>query len=197
MAKHHRQRIGADIIVPFIILALVFGGLLWQKYHEAKKLPEAPPGKQGPAAVQKVILFFGDEESHLIREGREIETCDNRLQCLRSLLEELFSGPVGDLTATVPEWTAINDVRIEDNMVTVDLEKDFADALAPGSSAEMLAVYAIVNTICINLPDIHKVKINLDGNQKSLLRHLDLSDPLEPDYSLESPTAAHRQQETK
>jgi hypothetical protein len=36
----------------------------------------------------------------------------------------------------------------------VDLEKGFSEALQPGSSAEMLAVYAIVNTICVNLPEI-------------------------------------------
>lgn len=197
MAIHHRQRIGADILVPFILLALVFGGLFWQKYHEARQFPDTPPGKQSPAAVQKVILFFGDGSSQLIREGREVETCENLTQCIRSLLEELFRGPIGDTTATVPEWTVINSVQVHDKTVTIDLDKDFSEALAPGSSAEMLAVYAIVNTICINIPEIQRVKINLDGNSNSLLRHLDLTDPLEPDYSLESTTAAPQQQGSK
>jgi len=197
MAIHHRQRIGADIIVPFILIALVFGGLFWQKYHEARQLPDTPPGKQGTAAFQKIILFFGDNENHLVREAREVENCVDRIQCLRSLLEELFRGPVGEMSAVIPEWTIINDVRIEGNQATVDLDKDFSESLTPGSSAEMIAVYAIVNTICINMPELQKVKINLGGNQKSLLRHLDLSDPLEPDYSLESPPATSKLQETK
>ncbi len=197
MAIHHRRRIGADIIIPFLLIALVFGGLFWQKYHEAQQLPESPPGKQGPAAVQKVILFFGDEQSQLRREARELETCDDQTKCLRSLLEELFRGPVGEMTAVIPEWTVINDVRIEGNLATIDLDKDFAEALAPGSSAEMMAVYALVNTICINMPEVHHVKITLDGNQNSRLRHLDLSDPLEPDYSLEPSSAAPLQQGTK
>lgn len=197
MAIYHRQRIGADIIIPFILIALVFGGLFWQKYHEARQLPDTPPAKQGPAAFKKIILFFGDNENYLIREAREIENCYDQPQCLRSLLEELLSGPVGEKTAVIPEWTVINDVLIEGNLATIDLDKDFSEALIPGSSAEMIAVYAIVNTICANMPDIQKVKINLDGNQKSLLHHLDLSDPLEPDYSLESSSASPQQQGAK
>lgn len=197
MAIHHRQRIGADIIIPFILLALVFGGLFWQKYHEAQNLPNSPPGEQGASSFQKIILFFGDDDNHLIREAREIENCYDRVQCLRSLLEELLSGPIGEMSAIIPEWTVINNVKIDGDLATVDLDKDFLESLPPGSAAEMIAVYAIVNTICINMPEVLRVKINLDGNQKSLLRHLDLSDPLEPDYSLESSSAAPQQQRTK
>ena len=196
MAIHHRQRIGADILVPFILLALVFGGLFWQKYQEAKQLPDAPPGKQGLAATQKVVLFFGDQTTHLIREARDLETCQDRTSCLRSLLEELFRGPVGDLTPVIPEWTTINHVQIEAFTATIDLSSDFAESLPSGSSSEMLAVYAIVNTICSNMPEIQKVKIDLDGNKSSQLRHLDLSDPLEPDYSLEYSPTETRKQET-
>ena len=197
MAIQHKQRIGADILVPFLLIALVFGGLFWQKYQEARQLPKAPPGKQGQAVTQKVTLFFGDNESHLIREAREIEACEDRSRCLRSLLEELFVGPVGELTAVIPEWTTINSVKIDGNLATVDLGKDFAESLEPGSSAEMMAVYAIVDTICINMPEIQHVKITLVGDQAAHLRHLDLSEPLEPDYSLEPPPAATPQQGKK
>jgi len=190
MAIQHKQRIGADVLVPFILIALVFGGLFWQKYQEARQLPDAPPGKQGPAATKKVTLFFGDNESHLVREAREVDTCEDRTTCLRSLLEELFVGPVGELVAVIPEWASINNVRIEGDLATIDLGKDFAEALEPGSSAEMMAVYAIVNTVCINMPEIRHVKITLDGDQAARLRHLDLSEPLEPDYSLEPPSPA-------
>jgi hypothetical protein len=49
----------------------------------------------------------------------------------------------------------------------------------------MLAVYSIVNTVCVNYPGISRVKLTVEGNQKSLLKHLDLSNPLTPDFSLE------------
>ncbi len=197
MAIQHKQRIGADILVPFILIALVFGGLFWQKYQEARQLPDTPPGKQGPAATKKVTLFFGDDESHLVREAREVEACTNQSECLRSLLEELFVGPVGELTAVIPEWTTINSVKIEDKLATVNLGKDFAESLEPGSAAEMMAVYAIVNTVCVNMPEIQRVKITLNDDQTARLRHLDLSEPLEPDYSLELQPATTPQQGKK
>lgn len=197
MSGHNNRRIGADILIPFILLALVFGGLFWQKYHEADKLPQNPPGTQGTATIQKIVLFFGDENGNLTREARDIETCQDRTTCLRSLLEELFRGPINNLTPVIPEWTVINEVKLEGPLAVVDLGKDFADALPSGSSAEMLAVYAIVDTICANMPEIKQVQITLDGNNQAHLRHLDLSDPLTPDFSLESPASAEQDQQSQ
>jgi len=54
----HKRRIGADIIVPFILIAVVFGGLFWQKYREATLLPTLPPAQQGDAVIRKVVLFL-------------------------------------------------------------------------------------------------------------------------------------------
>lgn len=183
------RRIGVDVLVPFLLVALVFGGLVWKKYHEAGQLPTEPPGQQGPAVVQKVVLLYANDQAQLAREAREVERCEDRATCLRALLEELFRGPISDLENIFPEWTTINQVRIEGNLAIVDLGADFAEGLAPGSSAEMLAVYGIVNTICINLPEIKLVQISIDGNRQARLRHLDLSQPLAPDYDLEAPAA--------
>lgn len=180
------RRIGVDVIVPFLLLALVFGGLFWKKYHEAGRLPVAPPGQQGPAVMQKVVLLYANQQGQLAREAREVEGCEDRVTCLSALLEELFRGPVSDLENIFPEGATINDVRIEGSLALIDLGADFAEGVAPGSSAEMLAVYGIVNTVCANLPDIKSVQISIDGNRQARLKHLDLSQPLTPDYGLEA-----------
>ncbi len=185
MAIRHKQHIGADIIVPFILIALVFGGLIWRKHYEAVQPPETAHGRNGMTSVQKIVLFFGNNNSYLSRETREIDYCDNRTSYLNCILEELVSGPVTDLVPVIPEWTDINLVKIEKDLAIVDLNKDFKVSLQPGSSSEMLAVYSVVNTICINMPEIHRVKITVECNNETHLSHLDLSDPLEPDYSLE------------
>jgi hypothetical protein len=54
-----------------------------------------------------------------------------------------------------------------------------------GSSAEMLAVYSIVNTVVVNFPVIQKVKLNVQGTSDVVLKHLDITEPLVPDFSLE------------
>lgn len=182
----HTRRVGADIVIAFILVALVFGGLLWQKYHEAAQLPTAPPGQQGPAAVQKVVLLYANEQGKLVREAREVERCEDRLTCLRALLEELLGGPISGLEDIYPEWASINEVRIEGDLAVIDLSADFRDGLAAGDSAEILAVYGIVNTVCANLPEIKRVRISIDGNSQTRLRQLDLSQPLQPNLALEA-----------
>lgn len=190
MAKNQKKAVGADILIPFLLLALVFGGLVWQKYRQAEKLPEIPPAQQGSAATKKVILFFGDNGTHLAREARQIEGCQSQKECLGSLLEELFIGPISKLVPLLPEYTTISQLSVSGDLATIDLSNDLADSVPSGSTAEMLAIYSIVNSICVNMPEISRVKINLDGNSQVRLKHLDLAEPLEPDYSLEETNPA-------
>lgn len=190
----HKRRLGADVVVPFLLIALVFGGLVWKKYHEATQLPVAPPGQQGPAALQKVVLLYANEQNLLDREAREVERCDDRENCLRALLEELFSGPISDLDNVYPEWATVNSVSIVGGLAVIDLGGDFVEGLVPGSSAEMLAVYGIVNTVCANLPEVRQVQISIDGNRQARLKHLDLSRPLTPNLELEVPLLTSKQE---
>lgn len=183
----HRRRLGADVVVPFVLVALVFGGLVWQKYREAAHLPTLPPGQQGAALAQKVVLLYANDQGQLAPEAREVERCEDRSSCLRALLEELFSGPISDLEDIFPEWTTVNGVRIEGDLAVIDLGADFVEGLVSGSAAEMLAVYGIVNTVCMNFSEIKRVQISIDGNQQAHLRHLDLSRPLTPNTALEAP----------
>ena len=88
------------------------------------------------------------------------------------------------LDEALPEGTLLTGVRLEGDLAVVDVTKPFAAELPSGSSAEMLAVYSIVNTVCFNYPQITRVRITVEG-APAILNHLDLSDPLPPDYSLE------------
>ncbi|MGB9080853.1 MAG: GerMN domain-containing protein, partial [Desulfuromonadaceae bacterium] len=143
-----------------------------------------PPRQSGEGSRQ-VTLFFAAEGTRLARETRNIDPCEDDNACLESVLDELLNGPVGELGETLPEGTTVDAVRMEDNQATIEFNRTFSDEMLSGSSAEMLAVYSVVDTVAANFPQIQKVKINVDGNKEVVLRHLDLSDPLVPDYSLE------------
>jgi len=162
----------------------VFGALIWKKTHDSRELRPVPQVVE-PEAARKGVLFFVADGTSLVREARELEACGEAQACLEDLLAELFSGPVGDFDEALPESSSVQSVRIEGDLAIVDLNQSFAADLAAGSSAEMLAVYSIVDTICVNFPQIARVKITVEGNEKTQLRHLDLSDPLQPDFSLE------------
>jgi spore germination protein GerM len=184
MPSVRRKRINIGLVLPFLVIALVFGGMLWQKYEASRKIPPAPQTKQS-SGTRTAVLFFVADGSRLAREARELEPCNEAGACVRDTLDALLSGPLGDYDEALPESTALNSVRIEGATAIVDLNRGFAVDLPSGSSAEMLAVYSLVDTICLNYPQISRVKLTVEGNASTVLGHLDLSAPLTPDYSLE------------
>ena len=42
MAAQQRKRINISLLIPFMVIALVFGAMLWQKYRDSRELPVAP-----------------------------------------------------------------------------------------------------------------------------------------------------------
>lgn len=184
MPAHSRKKITISILIPFLVFILFFSIMIWQKYRSSHEVPITPP-QQHAEGKRSVTLFFAAEGTRLAREARAIDPCDDDNACLKSVLDELLNGPVGEFEETVPEGTVVDAVRIEGNQATIEFNRTFSEAMLPGSSAEMLAVYSVVNTVAVNFPQVQKVKLNIDGNAVVILRHLDLSDPLLPDYSLE------------
>jgi len=184
MALQPRKKITISMLVPFLVFILFFSIMIWQKYRASQEVPVVSPQHQAES-YRSVILFFADAGTQLARETRDIDSCDDDIDCLKSTLDELLNGPIGEFEETLPKGSLVNDVRIEGSLATIEFNSTFSEAMTSGSSAEMLAVYSVVNTVVVNFPRIQRVKLNVAGNTASILRHLDLSDPLSPDYSLE------------
>ena len=190
MPLHRRKKITINILIPFIVFVLFFSIMFWQKYRSSHEIPVTPP-PPGTERLRLITLFFTEDGIHLSRETRELEPCDNDTACLKDVLDELLNGPIGELAEAVPEGVIVSSVSIEGSRATIGFNTTFSEAMPSGSAAEMLAVYSVVNTAAANFPQIQKVKIEVDGNKNGILRHLDISEPLVPDYTLElsAPTA--------
>lgn len=186
MEQHKRRRINVSLLIPFLVVAMVFGVMLWKKYRDSREVPVVPQ-VQPTLGKSTAVLFFVADGTRLAREARELEQCEDTTACLGEVMAELLSGPVGEFSEALPDGTVVNSVRIEENVATLDLNRNFVDALAPGSSAEVMAVYSLVDTVAANFPQLSKVRITVEGGQIPLLKHLDISEPLSPDYSLEQP----------
>jgi len=183
MAPIRRRKISINLLIPFAIVALVFGALVWKKMQASRELHPVPQVNR-PAAARKGVLFFVADGTRLAREARELPTCTDTSACVKVLLDELFSGPVGELVEALPDGALLTGVRLEGDLAVVDVSRAFVTDLPAGSSAEMLAVYSIVNTVCFNFPQIARVRITVEDAAPTL-NHLDLTDPMPPDYSLE------------
>ncbi len=184
MLSQQRKKININMLIPFLVIALVFGTMLWQKYRNSQEVPVAPQ-IQPSVGKRTATLFFVAGGVRLSREARELEPCEDTVACINSVLEELLNGPVGEFDKPLPEGTVVKSVRVENDLAIVDMNEAFSRTLLSGSSAEMLAVYSVVDTVAANFSQISRVKLTIEGDPSSLLKHLDLSEPLLPDYTLE------------
>lgn len=183
MKPHGREQL---VLAAFLILAIILGVLVFGKYQSSRDLPVTRPEPK-PAGTMQVTLFFAASDgAGLAREGRQVTACESLAECVRSLVDEVANGPVGDLHPTLPPNAVVHGVRIEGETAVVDFGSDLVAGLPGGSSSEMAAVYSVVNTVCLNYPQIKGVKFLIDGAEaETLTGHLDLRLPITPDFALE------------
>ncbi len=188
MSNQQRKTNAISMALPFMVLALFFSIMIFQKYRASSDAPEKIT-QQRSEGFRFVALFFSRDGEHLARETRELDLCSDENSCLRSTLEELIHGPLGELDETIPEGVVVDSATINGSVATVSFNRLFMDGLQSGSMAEMLVVYSVVNTVAANFSQVKFVKINVEGNNQIILKHLDLSAPLAPDFLLEQPVS--------
>lgn len=180
------QRGAWGIVLAFLLLAVFLGALLFRK-HERALAPPTTPGASQQSGLVNVTLFFATQDfDGLVREGREIGPCEEPSVCFEEILEELINGPLGELSPVLPLTGMFNSVKLAGQTAQVDFAQELLDGLPAGSSSELYAVYAIVNSICYNYPQVQQVVFTVEGKPLETLKgHLDVSSPISPDFSLE------------
>jgi spore germination protein GerM len=137
--------------------------------------------------MREITLYFSDEEGeYLVGEKREILKKRVEKEEAKETILELIKGPKGKLVPTLPPRTRLLTFQIKDAGVA---EVDFNPALSRdhpgGSSAEMMTVYSIVNSLSLNFPQIKRVQILIDGKPiETITGHLSLKKPVSPKLDL-------------
>ncbi len=171
-----------------VLIVLFFTGRPGEKIRKTADTAPAAlrAGAGGPAGVRAMTLYFISEDDGLLHaEEREIAAGGDPADEIRRLIEELIKGSSRDLVAPLPPETKIRQVFIARDAAYVDFSREIMEAFAYGSSSELAAVYAVVNTITANFRDVKRVAILVEGGEKETLGgHVDLSRPLVPQPSL-------------
>ena len=172
-------------IVLFIILCGV--GYIFIRYDVLKLPKDKPPP---PPVSQKseltVTLYYADPNSEkLASEQRTIPRKNELRQTIATTIEECIKGPKGNLVNTIPTNTVLKEIRIDSTgVVWVNFSSHLSQSHPGGSSAEILTVYAIVNTILLNFHEVKKVRILIEGKSvDTLAGHIDCSEPFIADRS--------------
>jgi spore germination protein GerM len=178
------------LAVVLLVLAVIFftgGGREKVERFVDDNIPKPPAAGEEPAVTKTVTLFFlDDNDDFLHRETRSIAAGPTAAEEAERALAELIKGSEGSYISPLPSQTKVRQVFIgKDGVATVDFSRDIAEKLSYGSTSELAAIYAVVNTLTFNFKPIKKVVILVEGAEKETLGgHVDLTRAFLPDYSL-------------
>lgn len=181
--------------LAWIVVAALLGAILaaaavtYVNRHESGEGREAAVGDPVAPAEEKVpvhIYFLSRGGEYLSAEKREIEALDSAVQETEALLNILLKGPeAAGLRRCMPEKTRLLAVYVKNGAAFVDLSVDAVNGDNRGAWAEHLAVFSIVNTICLNVKDVSAVKILIQGREiETFHGHVDLRRPLQADMTI-------------
>jgi spore germination protein GerM len=181
--------LGALAVVLLVLVIIFFTGGGEERVERvadtaAPKPPETP--EAAPAMKAVTLFFVADGDDLLHKEVREIVAGPTEADEAERVLAELVRGSEEGYVSPLPSRTRVRHVFIaRDGLATVDFSRDIAENLAYGSSSELAAVYAVVNTLAFNFEPVKKVLLLVEGAERETLGgHVDLSRAFFPDYSL-------------
>jgi spore germination protein GerM len=175
--KKRRGKLSLSLILIGVGLLTIF--ILRQDIFDAFK----PRVKKSEILGEKkmVLLYFSDrEDEYLVGEKREILKRGELNEEAKEAIIELIKGPKGKLVPTLPPRTKILTLRVNDQGVAeVNFNKALSKDHPGGSSAEMMSVYSIVNSLALNFPQIKRVQIFIEGKTgETIAGHLSLDQPI-------------------
>jgi len=141
----------------------------------------------GPQTTFAVDLYF-PVETGLRPERRNLTGSDTPKDRIRKIVQALLAGPgAAGLVRPLPPGVEVGAVELTpEGVAYLDLRWAEHDDPPPGGSdAEMQAVYSLVDSIALNVPEARRVVLLWNGTQRvTFSGHLDTSRPLSPDRSL-------------
>ena len=164
--------------------------------QEQASSPETPALSRNPEPVvegnqREVTLFFQSPTTDdLVPEVRKIFLTDSVTDQARQTVKELIGGPQTQLLPTLPAGTELREIFVsKTGTAYVDFTQALVDKHPGGSAAEISTVFSLVDTLTFDFPEIRRVKILVEGEERETLKgHLDLSRSYVADMSLVSRT---------
>ncbi|HUL23047.1 MAG TPA: GerMN domain-containing protein [Thermodesulfobacteriota bacterium] len=196
--KKSRKKGGAGKALFFLVLIGLSLFLAYQFRKEIvkslepflKKTPEKRLARRAEKEQEKktpqrewktVTLYFSEEkEEYLTGEKREILNKGSTQEEAKEIIQELIKGPKGKLIRTLPPRTKLLSLEIDEKGVArVNFDKTLSRDHPGGSSAEMMTVYSVVNSLVLNFPQIKGVQFLIEGEKGgSITGHLALDHPI-------------------
>lgn len=131
----------------------------------------------------KLTLFFASEDgTHLVKANRTV-VYNSNISVEKLVVEQLISGPTNEeIFPTINANTKIVSVTVKDNICYVNLDEGFLSQVSNVSA--QVTLYSVVNSL-IELPNVNKVQISINGNTDLVFREIyDLNTVFERELEL-------------
>lgn len=169
--------------ILFFLVLIGIGLILLFHQQIFRSIKQLPKRRSILAERREVLLYFsGSEGEYLVGEKRKILKRNGAKEEAKETIIELIKGPKGKLIPTLPPRTEVLTLEISDaGVAKVNFNPALSRDHPGGSSAEMMTVYSIVNSLSLNFPQIKRVQILIDGKPiATLVGHLSLEQPVTP-----------------
>jgi hypothetical protein len=182
ISRHHVSTVaaiaGGLLVLGIIMVVAILPRLLSTPIGGPE--PEAPPAASDTRRIQATLFYVSADGRELVQASRQILYGASPRDQARHILEAAVEAPPEGQRSAIPAGTTVRSVFLAaDNTLFVDLGGTVVSAHPGGSLNEALTVYAIVNAVTVNLPDVTGVQILVNGQQvDTLAGHIDLRYPL-------------------
>lgn len=146
---------------------------------------EAPSQPAGGSPRATITLYFPSASTDtLVAETREIVDTARPAERGTQVLAALLEGPsTQGLLPAVPDGTTLRQLWIgKGGVAWADFSEQIASGIKGGSADELLTVYAVVDSLVANVPQIQRVGLLVEGRERDTLAgHVDVRRPLPSD----------------
>lgn len=190
----------AGVIALAILLVILGGGFLYLRILTRRAKMESPQHgdegartqlreaalQSGTGALRTITLYFPSDDDGLLQsESRQIAWANSDTDRIRQVTLALIEGSYKGLRRPLPPATELRAAFLtSDGTAYLDFSNNALAILAPGIQSETLAIFSIVNSLAVNVPTVHKVKILVQGQEVETLNgHADLGEIFAPDMT--------------
>lgn len=134
-----------------------------------------------------VHLYFADKNNSFLKaEDRTFLHSNNPAEFGKAIIEALVEGPRTGLMRTIPENSKLKAFYITgDETAYVDMSNDVKGGHSGGVKSELFTIYSMVDSLVLNIPEIHAVKFLINGKESMTLNgHIDLRFPFKANMLL-------------
>jgi spore germination protein GerM len=129
------------------------------------------------ATSRRVHLYFADQKGTYLQAEERRVLAEDTITAIEVIIAALLEGPDNPkLVSTIPAGSRLLHIFFtEDGTAYLDFNAELSSLHPGGITAERLTLYAIVNSLVLNLEQVERVHLLCEGKPASTLKgHLDI-----------------------